>query len=164
MNLIDEGIKKNFDKSIQKYQLLLRGSRNGFSSKDFHSKCDEQNFTLPFIETQKGRSFGGFTEETWDQNKSWKKGWKSFIFSLDNKVIYYNKNNNKGIFCYDDGNPNFLNFRNRYDFKLVDKCNESGSWFDNSGDPFDKKVKKRALTGEKTFFVKNYEVFKIYLQ
>ena len=163
LNLIEEGIKKNFEKSIQKYELLLRGSRDGFCASDFHSKCDEQNFTLTFIETKKGRRFGGFTEETWDQSRSWKKGPKSFVFSLDNKEIYYNKNNNRGIFCYDNENPNFCAFGNGHDFKLVDKCNESSNCYDNSGDTFDTNGKTRALSGEKNFGVKDYEVFKIYL-
>ena len=32
-------------KKIQRYELLIIGSRDGFLSKDFHSKCDGHNFT-----------------------------------------------------------------------------------------------------------------------
>ena len=81
LNLIKEGIKKNFDKRIQKYQLLLRGSRNGFSAKDFHSKWDEQFYTLTFIETQKGRRLGDLPKKHGIRIKVGKRGQSpSFFF------------------------------------------------------------------------------------
>ena len=45
-NLIEEGIKHNFNKSIRNFELLIRGSKDGFTSNDFHNKCDNKNFTL----------------------------------------------------------------------------------------------------------------------
>ena len=78
--------------------MLIRGSKDGFSAKDFHSKCDGKDYTVAFIETKNGRRFGGFTEVKWDQSETWKKGPNSFIFSLDNKEIYYIKNNEDCIF------------------------------------------------------------------
>ena len=74
--------------------MLIRGSEDGFGSVDFHNKCDGNNFTVSFIETTDGRRFGGFTEESWDENK-WKMAPKSFIFSFDNKEIYYVKEGEK---------------------------------------------------------------------
>ena len=160
--LIEEGIKKNFNKKVQRYELLIRGTRDGFLSKDFHSKCDGHNYTVAIVETKKGRRFGGFTEETWDQSKSWKKGPKSFVFSLDNKEIYYYKNKDS-IYCYDNENPNFLAFGDGHDFKLCEKCNEDASAYDHSGKTFDTGGKTYALAGEHYFCIKDYEVHKIYL-
>ena len=161
--LIEKGIKKNFNKKVQRYELLIRGTRDGFLSKDFHSKCDGHNYTVAIVETKKGRRFGGFTEETWDQSKSWKKGPKSFIFSLDNKEIYYYKNKDS-IFCYDNENPNFLAFGDGHDFKLCEKCNEDAGAYDHSGKTFDTNGKTYALAGEHYFCIKDYEVHKIYFE
>ena len=106
--------------------------------------------------------FGGFTEETWDQSQTWKKGPKSFIFSLDKKEIYYNKNDSDSIYCYgiDD---NGLAFGSGHDFKLSNNCNENNLSYDNSGYSFDTKGKIYSLADQNYFSVKDYEVFKIYL-
>ena len=91
MSLIEEAIKNKLHTNIKRYELLLRGSRDGFLSQNFHQKCDGKNNTISFILTKKGRRFGGFTEATWDQTGKWKKDPNSFVFSLDNKEIYYIK-------------------------------------------------------------------------
>lgn len=43
------------------YTHLFRGTRDGFSSSTFHSKCDGQGATLILILSDKGKVFGGFT-------------------------------------------------------------------------------------------------------
>ncbi len=50
--------------------LLYRGSRDGFSSDDFHSKCDNKGHTLVIIETDAGGVFGGYTDAEWGQEES----------------------------------------------------------------------------------------------
>ena len=162
LNLIESGIRHNFNKGIKNYKLLIRGSEDGFGSVDFHNKCDGNNFTVSFIETTDGRRFGGFTEETWDENK-WKMAPKSFIFSLDNMEIYYCKSGKKAIDCYKKDDKHFLAFGEGHDFKLYDKCNVNNSSYDESGNSYDTKGKTSALAGAHNFCVKDYEVFKINL-
>lgn len=153
INLIKEGIMKNFNKNIKGFELLLRGSRDGFEVKDFHSKCNGKDYTITFVETTKGKKFGGFTEETWDQSSDYKKGPKSFIFSLDNGEIYYNKGNRSSIFCYPSNDKTGLAFGEGHDFKLFDKCNENSKSYDNSGKSFDTFGKAYPLIGENYFYV-----------
>ena len=43
-------------KSDSKWKLLYRASRDGFSAKDFHKKCDKKNRTLSIIKTVQGNS------------------------------------------------------------------------------------------------------------
>ena len=62
-NLIKEGIKHNFNKSIRNFELLIRGSEDGFKSKDFHEKCDNQSFTVAFVETTDGKRFRGLQKK-----------------------------------------------------------------------------------------------------
>ena len=163
LNLIEEAIKNKFHTNIKRYELLLRGSRDGFHSNNFHQKCDGKNNTITFILTKYGRRFGGFTEATWDQSGQWKKYPNSFIFSLDNKEIYYIKNNANCILCYKNGNPNFLGFGEGHDFKLYNNCNENNCSYDNSGVIFETNGKKYALAGSYNFSVKDYEVFQLLL-
>ena len=162
LNLIEEGIKHNFNKSIRNFELLIRGSKDGFTSNDFHNKCDNKNFTMAFIETTDGRRFGGFTEEVWDQS-GWKKGPRSFIFSLDNKEIYYLREGKNAIHCYKKGDSNFLGFGEGHDFKLYDNCDKNYNCYDSSGTSFNTNGKNYALAGKYNYCVKDYEVHKIYL-
>ena len=162
LNLIEEGIKHNFNRNIKRYELLLRGSIDGFSVNDFHFKCDGKDYTIALIETKNGRRFGGFTEVAWDQSDNWKKGSKSFIFSLDNREIYYIKRNADCIYCYRDSS-NGLAFGSGHDFKLCNNCNTDNLSYDNSGKSYNTNGKVFALAGEKYFYVKDYEVYKIYL-
>jgi hypothetical protein len=83
---------------IVKWTLLYRGSRDGFSAKEFHSKCDGHSNTLTII---KGKAninnvgyfhqntnimeesiFGGFASVAWDSSCTSKTDSNSFIFSF----------------------------------------------------------------------------------
>ena len=71
-----------------KWILLYRASRDGFSSKDFHMKCDGHGNTLTLYKTfESSHVFGGFTEATWESNIALHKlDPNAFIFSLANKT------------------------------------------------------------------------------
>lgn len=76
-----------FNSSKQhKFQLLYRGSRDGFSAADFHSKCDSRANTITIIETSKGFVFGAFTQASWSSGESgvYKLDPNAFLFSLVN--------------------------------------------------------------------------------
>ena len=116
LSLINDSIKHNFNKKIAKYELLFRSSRDGFAALNFHSKCDGKNYTVTFIETLIGRRFEGFTDQSWDQSGNYKTGSNGFIFSLDNKEIYYNKNSSYNIYC----NSGYgSTFGGNFDFRLI---------------------------------------------
>ena len=66
-----------------KFELIYKGSRDGFSPKSFHSKCDNQGATLCILRSKDGDRFGGYTNIPWTSEGGQKqdKG-KSFIFSV----------------------------------------------------------------------------------
>jgi hypothetical protein len=70
----------------RKLKLLYRGSRDGFSSSDFHGKCDGQSETITFIQTTKDFIFGGYTPLSWDSTSTWKadSSHRSFVFTITN--------------------------------------------------------------------------------
>jgi len=54
----------------QKWELIYKGSRDGFENSDFHAKCDGKLNTLTVIRTESGNIFGGFTKKEWKLRKS----------------------------------------------------------------------------------------------
>jgi hypothetical protein len=77
-------IFKDFD--TKSWRLLYRGTRDGFGSSNFHSKCDQQSNTVTIVLTTDGYIFGGFTPLAWDSSGTYKADntGKSFLFSLTN--------------------------------------------------------------------------------
>ena len=161
LNLIETGVKNKLNKKIKNFKLLFRASRDGFRASDFHSKCDGKSNTLTLVETTAGRRFGGFTDANWDQSNNYKTGSNGFIFSLNDKAIYYNKNSNYNIYCGSSCGPTF---GGGSDFLLCDNCNTSNSSYDNSNHSYDTKGKSNALAGTKNFYVKDYEVYQLELE
>ena len=92
-----------------KWSLLYRGTRDGFGSKDFHSKCDGHYNTLTIVKTKgSGFIFGGFTAVNWESSGEWKSDTNAFIFSLTNKDNSLLKmkvdpdKHHRAIFCHSE--------------------------------------------------------------
>ena len=49
----------------QKWNLIYKGSKDGFKASDFHSKCDDKSNTLVIVKSSNGNVFGGYTEQSW---------------------------------------------------------------------------------------------------
>ena len=156
--LIENEIKKNFNRNISSYQLLYRASRDGFGAKDFHRKCDGRGYTLIIVKTTSGKRFGGFTEDEWDQCSEYKNGKKGFVFSLDNKKIYYNNYGKYNIYCNKNNGPSFRS--GPHDFTIWDNSNIN----DNSFEYTRNNTNNYVLEGNKNFIIKDYEVYTIELE
>nr|CAG8554796.1 11447_t:CDS:2 [Entrophospora candida] len=79
---------------VNKYnlKLLLRGSRDGFTLKKFHSLCDVKGPTLIVLRVEStGEILGGYSPKNWYSNilTNYSKTTKSFIFSLGDKVFKF---------------------------------------------------------------------------
>jgi hypothetical protein len=93
---------------------LYRGTRDGFDSIDFHSKCDGHSNTLTLLKV-KGSEFifGGYTTVSWDGSRGPKSDPNAFIFSLTNKdntpvKMKIDPNKHKfAIYCYPFCGPTF---------------------------------------------------------
>jgi hypothetical protein len=70
----------------KRFSLLWRGSRDGFTAKAFHRRCDGRGNTLTVILDTKGNIFGGFTPVKWEPGRKYKAddSQKSFLFTLKN--------------------------------------------------------------------------------
>lgn len=67
------------------WSLVYQGSRDGFSARDFHARCDGLANTLVLIKSKNGNVFGGYTEAIWDKSYESKSDPNAFIFSLVNR-------------------------------------------------------------------------------
>ncbi|GBC06506.1 hypothetical protein RclHR1_06890010 [Rhizophagus clarus] len=68
------------------FKLMLRGSRDGFSSNKFHEICDNQSHTISIIKVKDSTEIlGGYNPIIWKSNDSYGNTKDSFIFSFKNK-------------------------------------------------------------------------------
>ncbi|GES93599.1 hypothetical protein GLOIN_2v1868421 [Rhizophagus clarus] len=71
-----------------KFELLLRGSRDGFTPKTFHDLCDGKPNTVTFIKVKGTEEIlGGYNPVKWETTGNWCNTNESFIFSFKNKNI-----------------------------------------------------------------------------
>lgn len=71
-----------------RFELLYRGSRDGFKGQAFHERCDEKGPTITLVKTEYDRICGGYTGISW--TNPWNGGYRrdddAFIFSLTHKT------------------------------------------------------------------------------
>ncbi|KAG9307825.1 hypothetical protein G9A89_023390 [Geosiphon pyriformis] len=140
------------------FNLLLRGSRDGFAPADFHRLCDNKGATVSVIKV-KGTSqlIGGFNPQSWHSRGGWLDGEGSFIFSLEDKNIKLSRYfGDSGPYCGLDYGPYFGD----------GSIGLGGNDFANSPGCFCQKTtdyEHAIIRGseKQDFFVEEYEVFQI---
>ncbi|RIA99034.1 hypothetical protein C1645_812023 [Glomus cerebriforme] len=96
-----------------KFELLLRGSRDGFTPKKFHELCDNKPNTITFIKVKGTEEIiGGYNPLKWESKGNWVNTKDSFIFSFKNKniknaIISNVKNTNCALFFASNFGPYF---------------------------------------------------------
>jgi hypothetical protein len=161
----------------KQFDLLWRGSRDGFGARDFHSRCDGHANTLTVILDTNGNIFGGFTPVEWE-SRVWdgkastcKKllktdpSLKSFLFTLKNpdnvparKFPLIATKKPVALGCHGNGGPDFC------DIIIYSNCNTSTGNFTSLGYRFTNDTGKHVpsfLTGSNTFQVEEIEIFEI---
>ena len=155
------GLKDRLNKTILDMNLIYRASRDGDSSKSFHTYCDGKENTLIFIKERNGRRFGGFANKEWNSNGKWIYDSNAFLFSLDHYECYFYKNSNtNGKIIYGDESYGPL-FGDGYDLYLCDNCLSRKSKSEQSS--FDYKGKVNALCGGENFYAEDYEIYHLEL-
>ncbi|EXX77590.1 hypothetical protein RirG_022470 [Rhizophagus irregularis DAOM 197198w] len=147
-------------KNLYEFKLILRGSRDGFSSRKFHEICDNKPRTISIIKVKDSNEIlGGYNPLTWDSKGGYYSITKnSFIFSFKNKenignyVLSRVKNENCAIFNHIDGGPLF----GRDDLYLLGKNGYDRSFCSYSG-YYDKSIRET----KDHFSVEEYEIFQI---
>ena len=139
-------------------KLLYRATRDGGNASDFHQKCDYIKGTLTLLKTTKGFRFGGFTNESWDGDKGYKKDKSAFCFSLDFKKIY-NVKTDKAIYAYSSCSASF-----GYNMFYIQNCCFKNSVKTDDGlniNYDNQKIKSEISGGEEEVQVVEVEVFQV---
>ena len=107
LQLIENQLKGEYDniKDIE-YNLIYRSSEHGDSAKIFHERCNIKN-NLVIIKTKNNIKFGGYTQESWEGEKIFKKDNNAFYFCLNKNKIYEIEEKSKAIYCDEKMGPCF---------------------------------------------------------
>jgi hypothetical protein len=78
-------LNKFYGNQSQKWWLIYKATRDGFTFKDFHRCCDEKGPTLTIIQSTDNYFFGGYTTINWNKRvKGWSIDKTAFLFTLIN--------------------------------------------------------------------------------
>ena len=95
-------IENKMNKKIKGINKLYQATKDGGDPINFHSKCDNIPNTLVLIKSEGKRRFGGFTPIPWKSEERYvykqDSENKTFVFSLDNKKIYYLKDIENAVY------------------------------------------------------------------
>lgn len=164
---------------------MWRGSRDGFSPRDFHQRCDGHGHTLTVIQDTDGNVFGGFTPIKWESRvwnqQMWEKNncpkgdssRRTFLFTILNpfgvpprRFVLREGWEKYAIYC--DGAQGPV-FGVEADITVRPECNEKpvsytryfGNTFINDTRLGGPPKESTFFTGAHTFIVREIEVFQI---
>ena len=123
------------DINFDAYKLIYRASRDGFSARAFHDKCDNRSRTITIIKSKNGNVFGGYTSKAWDKSDSWKHDTAAYIFSLVNAdkrpLMCVCRKSFNAIYCSSENGPSFGG-----DIMIANDSNQNKNSYSNLGDCF----------------------------
>ena len=135
---MDQMTVNNFDlylktfKSLRKmlpianpqFNLLYRGSKDGFTASAFHAKVDGQGPTLIMIKSEFGKRFGAYVSKGFSSTKQDVEDEKARLFSLNNDMCLQPCYFLKKTLTHDPAALVVLG--NQNDLVIVDNCNQGG--------------------------------------
>jgi hypothetical protein len=140
-----------------KFELLLRGTRDGFTTAKFHEICDDQSNTITVIKVENSDEIlGGYNPIAWESgdisSKAYKSTKHSFIFS------FKNRDNIESYILSRVKNERFATFNHKYfgssfgdgDLVLIESIGYCNNEY------YEKQIRKTT-----DFTVEEYEVFRI---
>eukprot|EP01083_Nonionella_stella_P296481 1007224_1 len=149
----------------KKYKLLFRATKDGFSSSQFHAKCDNKGATLTIAQSTTNHVFGGYTSFPWSSSGSYKYDQNAFIFLLRSSrrksgvpMKWAVTNANNAVQHNASYGPTF---GGGHDFYLCNNCNSVNSSYTNLGNSYAAPKDQTLLAGSYNFMVKDYEVWQI---
>jgi len=167
--LLDKWVTEVNPSKPTKYQLLWRGSKDGYEASTFHSKCNGKGPTVTVILSNNDRIFGGYTSVSWGYNGTNSSGKyqydaTAFIYSLTHKAKCATQRNQK--YSIQDWHVCGPTFGGGFDIVVFDNCNTHSDNYcqTNSGSSsyqLPPGAENTFLAGSYNFTVKEIEVYKV---
>jgi hypothetical protein len=153
----------------KRFELLYRGSRDGFGSSVFHKRCNGKSGTVTIVQTAKGFIFGGYTPLAWrsPDRGQWAgdSSLQSFVFTVKNgrnlspkRFGLKSDHSQYAILCYSGYGPCF-----GHDFQIKSDGNTGTVNHSSFGSTYtdDVGAGPTFLAGESPFTAKEVEVFQL---
>ena len=152
------------------FELLYRGTRDGFGADDFHRLCDNKGKTLVLVKNTSGYVFGGFASIPWTSSNGPKQAPGSFIFTLTNmygiqptKFSLKNENDVYAVWHHKDYGPIF---GGGFDINISSDRNSSTNSCSGLGYTYSDTTGKgwsifSSNTSNRNFQVQEIEVFRV---
>ncbi|CDW83614.1 tldc domain-containing protein [Stylonychia lemnae] len=155
------GFKANFE-------LLYRGSRDGFRSDTFHEYCDYQGPTLTLVKSEFNKIFGGYASLSWSSKEKWQQDNQAFLFSMTHQTKHpLVKNKQQAMLCNSRG---YMIVFGGGDLQIFDECDKQkvnnfstlGMCYElPKGVQFMDKEASSYLAGDRYFEVIDIEVYRV---
>ena len=140
-----------------KFNLLYKGSTDGDTAADFHSKCDDAEKTLVIVEDNYGNRFGGFTTQDWGGQFMQKTDDDAFIFSIDKNKAYDVIQGQNAIGCYPNFGPVFFGCQ----IRIYDNFFTKGGTTYKKGLNYKTTEDFELTNGNQNFGVRDIEVYAV---
>eukprot|EP00826_Nyctotherus_ovalis_P007010 TRINITY_DN1171_c0_g3_i1.p1 TRINITY_DN1171_c0_g3~~TRINITY_DN1171_c0_g3_i1.p1 ORF type:complete len:457 (-),score=138.02 TRINITY_DN1171_c0_g3_i1:155-1525(-) len=159
--LLQTWVSEAHDNSQIRFQLLYRGSTDGFDSRAFHSKCDNKGPTLAIIASEQGAVFGGYTSLLWRSSGKFTHDAKAFIYSLTRKAKHARQKDRDSVYYDERFGPTF---GSGFDICVVDGCNVSNKSYSQGNGTYELPPSADTQTyyaGAFKFKIKEIEVYEV---
>jgi hypothetical protein len=165
----EQKVKLNefYGKTIQRWELIYKASRDGFDGNAFHSRCNNKGPTMTIIRSNNNYLFGGYTAIPWSSDGTYKSDTTAFLFTLTNPhnippTKYLIKPANVGNAVHHNGTYG-PTFGSGHDMNLANASNSNNSSYTNFPAGFDDTTGKgnNTFTGARNFTTTDIEVFKL---
>jgi len=142
------------------YRLLYKGSRDGDTANEFHSRCDDAEKTLVIVEDNYGNRFGGFTTQDWGGQYLQKKDDEAFVFSIDKNKCYDVIPGQNAIGCYPNFGPVFFGCQ----IRIYDNFLSKGGTTYKKGLNYQTTEDFELTNGNQNYGVRDIEVYEVETQ
>jgi len=149
------------------FERIFKATKDGFSSHNFHSKCDKQGSTIVVVQNDASSLIGGYSILDWDGSVNDDYDYKEdislqcFLFNLTINKNYKMKSKSYAI---SNSNVNGPKFGGGHDFGLRDGCDKNENTYTNLGFTYGIDINnssKEEFYGKLNFLVLDYEVYKV---
>jgi len=160
LNLIKSWLGRGKNHALE---LIYRGSRDGFTSENFHEACDDKGPTLVVCKSKyTERIFGGFTSKNWSTKEVYVEDQDAFLFSLTNSTKHSVIGKEKAIYCSEACGPAFGAGSDLYICSESNIVESSTSTLGVSYQVSESVEQKESyLAGDFSFFIDEIEVFTV---
>ena len=165
-NMIANWVFETIKAKESSFNLLYRGSRDGFRANNFHQSCDNKGPTVIIIESTTGHKFGGYASINWTSGTNGnyvdiktKESFGSFLFLVDKKQkLPYKPESDLRTLCHSPLHGPIFGVA----LAIYDECNTSNSNYYRSECPsYQSLMEGGNISGPRNFLVKEIEVYSV---